>query len=287
MKPFKSVLLLTASVCIGSALAQAPPPLPPPPAASQAPYYGPQDLEQIVAQIALYPDPLLAQLLTASTYWNQIPDAASWARQHSYLMGDQLARAITEDNLPWDASVLGLLPFPSVLDMMAGNMAWTQDLGQAVLTNRAAVMDAIQDQRARAMNYGYLRTNAQYRVVAPAPGDIEILPVNPGLVYVPYYDPGIVFYRPRAGFFVGGAITFGPAIGIGVFAPFGWGGISFGWGAHTIIVNNRPWGRTWVNRGAYVHPYVYQRPRVAAPRMERHELRDWGGPVRGGGRERR
>ena len=282
MKSFTPILLL-ASVCVGSALGQAPPS----PAAAQTPYYGPQDLEQIVAQIALYPDPLLAQLLTASTYWNQIPDAASWARQHSYLMGDQLARAITEDNLPWDASVLGLLPFPSVLDMMAGDMAWTQDLGQAVLTNRAAVMDAIQDQRARAMNYGYLRTNAQYRVVAPAPGDIEILPVNPALIYVPFYDPGVVFFRPRAGFFVGGAITFGPAIGIGVFAPFGWGGISFGWGAHTIIVNNRPWGRTWVNRGAYVHPYVYQRPRVAAPRMERHELRDWGGPVRGGGRERR
>jgi hypothetical protein len=284
MKSFTSVLLLAAGVCIGSALGQAPPP---PPPAAQTPYYGPQDLEQIVAQIALYPDPLLAQVLTASTYWNQIPDAASWSRQHSYLVGDQLARAITEDNLPWDASIQGLLPFPSVLDMMAGNMAWTQDLGQAVLTNRAAVMDAIQDQRARAMNYGYLRTNAQYRVVAPAPGDIEILPVDPGLIYVPYYDPGIVFYRPRAGFFVGGAITFGPAIGIGFFAPFGWGSISFGWGAHTIIVNNRPWGRTWVNRGAYVHPYVYQRPRTAAPRMEHHELREWGGPVRGGERGRR
>jgi hypothetical protein len=284
MKSFTSVLLLAASVCISSAVGQAPPP---PPPAAQTPYYGPQDLEQIVAQIALYPDPLLAQVLTASTYWNQIPDAASWSRQHSYLVGDQLARAIAEDNLPWDASVLGLLPFPSVLDMMAGNMAWTQDLGQAVLTNRAAVMDAIQDQRQRAYNYGYLRTNAQYRVVTPAPGDIEILPVNPAFIYVPFYDPGIVFFRPRAGFFVGGAITFGPAIGVGFFAPFGWGGIGFGWGAHTIIVNNRPWDRTWVNRGAYVHPYVYQRPRAVAPRMERHELREWGGPERGGERGRR
>jgi hypothetical protein len=277
MKTFTSLLLLAAGVGIGSAPAQT---YPPPPPAQQAPYYPPQQLEQVVAQIALYPDPLLAQVLTASTFWNEIPDAAGWARQHSYLAGDQLAKAIGEDNLPWDPSVLGLLPFPGVLDMMAGDMAWTQDLGQAVLSNRASVMDAIQDQRQRALNYGYLQTNAQYRVVA-APGDIEILPVNPALIYVPYYDPGIVFYRPRAGFFVGGAITFGPGIGIGVFAPFGWGAISFGWRAHTIIVNNRPWDRTWVNRGAYAHPYVYQRSREGTPRMEHHELRQWGGPERG------
>jgi hypothetical protein len=281
MKPFRSALLVALSIYAGSALAQAPPPPP-------APYYPPQQLEQMVAQVALYPDPLLAQVLTASTFWNQIPDAASWSRQHSYLTGDQLARAITEDNLPWDPSVLALLPFPSVLDMMAGDMAWTQDLGQAVLANRASVMDAIQDQRQRAVSYGYLMSNAQYRIINN-PGDIEILPANPAFVYVPYYDPGIVFYRPRAGFFVGGAITFGPAIGIGIFAPFGWGGISFGWRAHTIIVSNRPWERTWVNRGAYVHPYSYQRPRVTGPRMERHELRPWGGPERGApaGRERR
>jgi hypothetical protein len=284
MKTFTSVLLLTASVCLGPALAQN---YPPPPPTQQAPYYPPQQLEQMVAQIALYPDPLLAQVLTASTFWNQIPDAAGWSRQHSYLPPDQLARAISEDNLPWDASVLGLLPFPSVLDMMAGNMAWTEDLGSAVLANRASVMDAIQDQRQRALNYGYLQSNAQYRVVTPAPGDIEIQPVNPGLIYVPYYDPTIVFYRPRPGFFVGGAITFGPGIGIGLFAPFGWGAISFGWRTHSIIVNNRPWERTWVNRGTYLHPYTYQRPRTPAPRMERHELREWGGPQRGGGRERR
>ncbi len=277
MKPIKSLSLLTVTVCMGSLLAQAPPPPP------QTPYYPPQQLEQLVAQIALYPDPLLAQVLTASTFWNEIPDAASWSRQHSYLAGEPLSRAITEDNLPWDPSVLGLLPFPGVLDMMAGDMAWTQDLGQAVLANRPSVMDAIQDQRQRAMSYGYLVSNSQYRVVVPAPGDIEILPINPGVIYVPFYDPNIVFYRPRPGFFVGGAITFGPAISVGLFAPFGWGSISFGWRAHSIIVNNRPWERSWVNRGAYAHPYAYQRPRVAAPapRMERHELREWGGPERG------
>ena len=235
MKPFSAVLLLAVSVCVNTVMAQnAPPPPPnyppqgqqqppyyPPPQGQQqqAPYYPPQQLEQMVAQIALYPDPLLAQVLTASTFWNQIPDAAGWARAHSYLPPDQLSRAISEDALPWDPSVLALLPFPSVLDIMGGNMAWTQDLGNAVLSNRAAVMDAIQDQRSRALSYGYLRTTPQYRVVNAAPGDIEILPVNPALIYVPYYDPTVVFYRPRPGFFIGGAITFGPGIGIGVFAP--------------------------------------------------------------------
>ena len=103
-------------------------------------------------------------------------------------------------------------------------------------------------------------------------------PVNPLAIYLPYYDPNIVFFRPRAGFFVGGAITFGPGIFVNAFVPWGWGGISFGWRAHSIIVNNRPWERTWVNRGTYVHPYAAPaRPRLAnpAPRVERHELREY------------
>jgi hypothetical protein len=254
--------------------AQAYPPPPPPPT------YAPQQLDELVAPIALYPDPLLAQVLTASTFSNQIPDADGWARAHSYLTGDALARAINEDNLPWDPSVLALLPFPSVLDHMAGDMGWTQELGNAVLADRAGVMDAIQDQRQRAMSYGYLRTNQYYRVV-PNPGDIEVLPVNPAYIYVPYYDPNIVFFRPRAGFFAGGAISFGPAITIGAaFAPWGWGGVSLGWRNHAIIINNRPWERGWVNRDRYVHPYPALRPRTvpAVPRMEHHELREFHEP---------
>jgi hypothetical protein len=164
-------------------------------------------------------------------------------------------------------------------------------------------MDAIQDQRQKAYNYGYLRTNPQYRVVTPGPGDIEIIPVNPSVIYVPYYDPNIVFFRPRPGFFVGGAISFGPSIFVGSFLPWGWGGVSFGWRTHSIIVNNRPWERTWVNRDRYVHPYTAPaRPRTFAPeppRMEHHELRQYSprgpergaperrAPERGGDRERR
>jgi hypothetical protein len=279
MKPLFSTpsfsTLLLVTICGLAAvpmLAQAPPPPPPPP-----PVYDSPQLEQLVASIALYPDPLLAQVLTASTFSNEIPDADGWARSHSYLIGDALARAINEDNLPWDPSVIALLPFPAVLDRMAGDLGWTEDLGNAVLADRPSVMDAVQDQRQRAYSYGYLRSNPQYRVVAN-PGDVEILPVNPLAIYVPYYDPNIVFFRPRPGFVIGGAITFGPGIFVNAFIPWGWGGIAFGWRAHSIIVNGRPWERTWINRGSYVHPYaVPVRPRLAtpAPRMERHELREY------------
>jgi Protein of unknown function (DUF3300) len=116
-------------------------------------------LDQLVSRIALYPDGLLAQVLTASTYANEIPDAAAWANQHSYLRGDDLARAIQEDNLPWNPSVVALLPFPSVLDQMARDMAWTQQLGNAVLAQRGNVMDAVQRMRQQAYDYGYLRSN--------------------------------------------------------------------------------------------------------------------------------
>ena len=96
----------------------------------------PQQLDDLVDRIALYPDPLLAQVLTGSTFWNEIPDAANWANQHNYLRGDELSRAIYEDNLSFDPSVLELIPFPSVLDMMGRDPGWTQALGSAVLNQR-------------------------------------------------------------------------------------------------------------------------------------------------------
>jgi hypothetical protein len=119
----------------------------------------PPQLDQVVSRIALYPDPLLAQTLTASTFWADIPEAATWANNHTYLTGDALAQAIQGDHLQWDPSVLGLLPFPSVLDMMARDPAWTQQLGNAVLTQRPEVMDAVQRMRRQARSYGYLVTN--------------------------------------------------------------------------------------------------------------------------------
>ncbi len=237
------------------------------------PMMSPGQLDTLVQRIALYPDPLLAQVMTASTYWNEIPDAATWANQHTFLHGDALANAISEDRLPWDASVLALLPFPSVLSTMAGDMGWTQALGNAVLNQRPDVMDAVQRERQRAYSYGYLRPNAQYNVVYQ-PGDIEIMPTDPGYILVPHYDPYVVFAPPRPGFFVGGAISFGPRIFVGGgFAPFGWGGARFGWRTHDVIVGGHPFVRTYQNRAVYVHPYDRGVPHFEGPRVERHEIR--------------
>jgi len=228
-------------------------------------------LDQLVSRIALYPDPLLAQILTASTYPDQIPDAAAWADGHSYLHGDELAKAISADHLNWDPSVLALLPFPSVLDMMSRDMAWTRQLGDAVLTQRPAVMDAVQRMRRRAYDYGYLRSGAYVRV-GVYPGYIEILPVDPAYIYVPVYDPLVVFSRPVGGVVVSAAISFGPPVWIApALVPFGWARAGFVWPSHVLLIDRQPWRRVWDNRLTYVHPY--ERPwHPEAPRVERHEL---------------
>ncbi len=254
-----------------------PPPPPPPPAAEAAPPPAPpgpllteKQLENLVARIALYPDPLLAQILTSSTYWNEIPEAAAWANEHSYLKGDALADAIRADNLQWDPSVLALIPFPSVLNLMAQDLAWTEQLGNAVLTRRADVMDAVQRLRKKAREFGYLRTNP-YCTVVENDGYIEIFPVNPAYIYVPTYDPLVVFAAPRPGFFIGGAIGWGPAVVITAgFFPWGWAHPYFGWRAHTIFFDATPWGRVWANRGYYFQPYAHPWVRPVGPRVEVH-----------------
>ena len=218
------------------------------------PSFAPAQLDQIVGRIALYPDSLLAQVLTASTYSDQIPDAAKYADEHHYLTGQALADAIQQDQLPFDPSVQALIPFPSVLDTMASDMNWTTDLGNAVLADQNAVMDAVQRERQKAYSYGYLRSNQQI-VVTPGPY-VTIADVDPGYVVVPVYNPYVVYAAPRPGFFVGGAIGFGFGVGIGgFFRPWGWGYSRFGWDRHELYVNNVRWNRTWVNRGVYVHPY--------------------------------
>jgi hypothetical protein len=251
-------------------------PAPEPPAADQAPPpppMAPQQLDQLVQRIALYPDPLLAQVLTASTFWYQIADAAAWADQHAYIHGDALAQAIQADNLPWDPSVLALLPFPSVLDMMARDPRWTGSLGNAVLNQRPDVMDAVQRERRIARGYGYLAPNPYYDVVDNG-GYIEIYPLNPAYYYVPIYDPAVVFFAPRPGFVVAGAVRFAPAIVIGPsFGVFGWFGAGFGWGTHAIFIDHRPWVRTFANRGVYVHPYSRPVARPVGPRTEAHSVR--------------
>ena len=242
--------------------------------AAQGVMLTPPQLDQLVQRIALYPDPLLAQVLTASTYWDQIPEAAAWADQHSYLKGDALASAIQDDHLQWDPSVLGLLPFPSVLDMMARDQAWTERLGNAVLNQRADVMDAVQRMRRLARDYGYLAPNGYVNVVDSG-GYIQVLPLNPWAIYVPWYDPYVVFAAPRPGVVVATAVHFGPAITIGAtFGTWGWWiGSGFVWPTHTILIDHRPWVRVWGNRVGYVHPYAHPWVRPAGPRIEVHHLR--------------
>ena len=256
-------LIVAATPGLAAAQETAPPP----------PRYSPDQLDNLVARIALYPDSLLAQTLAAATFPDQIPDAARWADEHHYLRGEDLARAIQEDNLPWDPSVRALLPFPSVLEMMASDMNWTTDLGNAFLAQQQDVMDAVQRMRKRAYDYGYLRSNSQIEVTAGP--YITITTVNPDFVVVPAYNPVVVFAPPRPGFFIGGAISFGFGVTLGAwFRPWGWGESRFVWDRHEVWVANHRWDRNWVNRRTYYHHYdtAFRHENAARHYDEHHEL---------------
>jgi hypothetical protein len=238
---------------------------PPPPS------FSPQQLDNLVSRVALHPDPLLAQILAAATFPDQIPDATKWADQHHYLTGDELAQAISNDQLPWDPSVQALLLFPTVLEQMANDMNWTTDIGNAFLSQQQDVMDAVQRMRQKARDFGYLSTNQQ--VIVSGGPYITILPARPDYLVVPYYDPLVVYARPRPGFFVGAGISFRFGVNLGVaFRPWGWGNNRIAWDRRTVFINNAPWGRTWVNRREYVHPYAVRRTVVGNRPVERHEL---------------
>jgi hypothetical protein len=170
-------------------------------------------LDTLVSRIALYPDPLLAQIFAAAAF------------------PDQIAAAAQGSGGPFDPSVEALMQYPTVLHMMASDPGWTQALGQAVMQEEGVVMDAIQNLRREAQQYGYLQSGPQMQVVDDG-GYIDILPVG-GYMYVPMYDPYVVFVRPRPGFFVGGAIRFG--------GGFRWvgGNNRFDWRGHEVFVNRR------------------------------------------------
>jgi len=171
--------------------------------------------DSLVSRIALYPDELLAQIFAAAAF------------------PDQIAAAVQGAGGPFDPSVEALRQYPSVLQMMASDPGWTQALGQAVMQDQGAVMDQIQNLRREAQQYGYLQSGPQMQVVDDG-GYIGIEPVG-GYMYVPTYDPYVVFARPRPGFFVGGAIHFG--------GGFRWtGGYNrFNWRSHQVVVNRRVW----------------------------------------------
>jgi hypothetical protein len=154
--------------------------------------FKPEQLDQLLAPVALYPDTLLAQILMAATYPLEIVKADRWLQDpsHANLRGDQLAEAIAAES--WDPSVKSLVPFPQILRMMDEQLDWTEHLGDAVLAQQADVMDSIQRLRNQAAAAGTLWSNAQQRVTTERQG-IVIEPANPGVIYPPVYNPAGVY----------------------------------------------------------------------------------------------
>ena len=154
------------------------------------------ELQQLVAPIALYPDALVAQILGAATFPDQVAAAAGWLQQNKNLTGTAVVQAV--DAQPWDPSVKALTQFPSVLDNLAQNLSWTSALGEAYHTQSADVMSAVQVLRAKAQAAGNLKSGSQITVVQQAPQTIVIQPTNPQVVYVPTYNPTVVYGAPVA-----------------------------------------------------------------------------------------
>jgi len=224
-----------------------------------------EKLQQLVAPIALYPDELVAQVLAAATYPTEIVEANRWLQENSSLKDAQLADAV--DKQSWDPSVKALTQFPSVLAKMDKNLSWTSALGDAYFNQSQDVLDAVQVMRKRAQNAGTLKTTAQ-ETVTTKDQTVIIEPANPEIVYVPEYDPWIVYGAPLlaypgyfdAGFFVGGPfIFFDTGFPLGHFhRHFHWGWHSWGcdWHNRFIVFNhNRFISRspTFINRRFGVH----------------------------------
>jgi len=178
------------------------------------------ELQQLVAPIALYPDALVAQILGAATFPDQVAAASGWLQQNKNLSGTALMQAV--DGQPWDPSVQALTQFPSVLDNLARNLSWTSALGEAYHTQAADVMSAIQVLRGQAMAAGNLKSGPQITVVQQSPQVIVIQPTNPQVVYVPQYNPTVVYGAPyvtpgysTADVVATGILAFGIGIAVG------------------------------------------------------------------------
>jgi len=161
----------------------------PPPYVQQSP----EQLQQLVAPIALYPDSLVAQILAASTFPEQVVEAERWLQGNPGLQGPALAQAANQQ--PWDASVKALTAFPAVLGNMDKNLSWTSSLGDAYYNQPQDVMAAVQVMRQRAAAAGNLQSTPQ-QVVTTQDSDISIAPANPDVVYVPAYDPWAIYGVP-------------------------------------------------------------------------------------------
>src|SRR5271165_6938770 len=187
-----------------------------------------QQLQSLVAPIALYPDALVAQILSAATFPDQIAVANYWLEQNKNLTGSALGQAVNKQS--WDPSVKALTQFPSVLNNMAQNLSWTSQLGEAYHNQSSDVMAAVQTLRAQAKAAGNLKSGSQITVVQQTPQTIVIQPTNPQVVYVPQYNPAIIYGTPYTtpGYTTGdlvatGLLAFGAGIAVGAAISNGWG----------------------------------------------------------------
>jgi hypothetical protein len=225
-------------------LAQQTPELPPP---GQA--LAPDQLDDLVAPVALYPDPLISQILVASTYPLELVQALQWLQRNPGLTGTALTQAAEQQN--WDPSIQALVVFPDLVKRLNQDITWTTNLGNAFLSQQADVMDAVQRMRLKAQQAGKLSSTTQQTVTTTNDSGqpvIQIEPSNPQVIYVPSYDPAYIWgpplYYPYASwFYPPGYFGFGIGIPMGLYFGGGWGGWGGwgwqpGWGGRNIIVNN-------------------------------------------------
>jgi Protein of unknown function (DUF3300) len=210
----------------------------------------PEQLDSLVAPIALYPDPLLAQVLAASTYPLEVIQLQQWLGKNKNLADKALADAVAKEQ--WDPSVQALAALPDVVKRLADDIQWTADLGNAFLAQQSDVMDAVQRMRKKAQDKGNLKTTEQQKVetkVIESKSVIIVEQANPQVVYVPSYDPVVVYgpayypyppiYYPPVGYYAAGmAISFGVGVAMGAFWSGGWG-YGCGWGGNNDITINR------------------------------------------------
>jgi len=236
-------------------------------APTQAAPMSESELKALVAPIALYPDNLVALVLAAATFPDQVAIADYWLQQHKDLTGNALVQAV--DKQSWDASVKGLMQFPSVLDNMAKSLSWTSQLGEAYHNQKSEVMAAIQTLRAQAKAAGNLKSTPQMTVEQQTPQTIVIQPANPDVVYVPQYNPAVIYGYPYVtpGYSAGdvaaaSALSFGAGVALGAWAGGGWGWHSWGcdWGGGSVTYNHNAFYGNTAWHGGYAggyHPYGF------------------------------
>jgi len=248
---------------------------------AQGPMPTPDQLDQLLAPVALYPDALLAQICAASTDPQQILDVDSWLHQNRGLSGQ--ARTDAAQAQGFDPAFIALVNFPQVLDMMAQNIDDFATIGQAFAANQGMVMDSVQRLRQQAYSMGTLQSNQQQTVEVQNQGTTQVVviqPANPQVVYVPQYNPQVVFAQPStADVMAASLLTFGAGIALGSWInnnsyPWGWGGWGWNWGRRTVIVHNNYWVVNNRYRPRYPsyhwRPPVYNRPIYVRPPSNWH-----------------